>query len=147
MSHPTSEIDLLLSYVFTTLAPSGEGPRANKSKIFTTNMSGSDCCTPKDGWHRREFYSLPLLYSTPSICSEGACTLRWSINLDIIPVTNGVSFDAAFRVSYLLPISAEACFDGFEGENQQPISFIFEQLCSENSICNSRNTIRVRESW
>ena len=67
-------------------------------------MSGSNCWTPKDGRHRQEFYSLLLFYSTPSICSEGACTLRGSVNFDIIPVANGVRVDAAFRVGYQLPI-------------------------------------------
>ena len=44
-------------------------------------MSGSDCWTPKDGRHRREFCSLLFISTTPSICSEGACALRGSIHL------------------------------------------------------------------
>ena len=103
MSHPTSEIDLLLSYVFTTLEPSGEGPRANKSKVFATKMSGSDCCTPKDGRHRCGYSLLHIFFDPKHVFRVSLYAPREHCR-DSIPVANGVSVDAAFRVGYKLPI-------------------------------------------
>ena len=68
-----------------------------------------------------------LLFNSKHYRLKGACTLQGSVNFDNIPVANGVSFDAAFWVGYLLTIPVKVCFYGFEGENQQPIPIISKQ--------------------
>ena len=63
----------------------------------------------------------------PKLLLRGSLYAPREHSFDIIPVAKGVSADAEFQVGCLLLTPVEVCFDGFEGENQQPIPFIFEQ--------------------
>ena len=82
----------------------------------------------------RVFNSL-FLSSTQSICSEGACILQGSSDFDRIPFAPESGSNATFWVGYFAN-SFEVHFDGFEGASitQQPIPFVFEELCSENCV-------------
>ena len=46
------------------------------SKQLQTRMSSRNSCLPKDGWHRHEF----MFTVTLSVCLEGACWLRGSVD-------------------------------------------------------------------
>ena len=80
MNLPKSGIDFL-SYACHHVNNIRWRPKSQQSNIHTTNVIGSDYCSPKNGRHRQEFYSLFLFYSTPSICSGGACALRGSASI------------------------------------------------------------------
>ena len=74
--------------------------------------------------------------------------LRGSSDFDSIPVAPESVSKTTLLVGHFAN-SFEVCFDGFEGaaNTQQPIPFVFEQLCSKNRVCFCWDTIRVRESW
>ena len=87
-------------------------------------MSGSDCCTPKDGRHRREFYSL-LLFIQPQafvprelVCSEGAVILTAFRSL-----RSQNQRQHCWWV--ILPILFEVWIDGFEGDIRHNNSFFY----------------------
>ena len=124
------------------------GPRAINFIYCTTNMSGSDCCAPKDGWHRREFYSL-FIFFNPKYLFRGSLHAPREHHCWHIPVQNGVNFDAAFWVGYQLPILLKSILTASREQthNNQFLLYFFEQLCSKNRVRFCWDTICVRESW
>ena len=71
-----------------------------------------------------ESFSLSLFYLISRICSEGACTLKGSINFDNIPAANGVSFWCIILGGLTCANSCQSMCWWLQGRNPTTNSFL-----------------------